>query len=153
MAKREARLRVSVQRGGDWPELPRKSLLRTWVRTAAGPAAGRGGQITVRFVDHDEGQSLNRDYRARDYATNVLSFPYQQEPTLCGDLVLCVPVLAREATAQGKSLAAHCAHLIVHGLLHLRGYDHEAGEQEAREMEEEELRVLAALGYHNPYQD
>ena len=74
-------------------------------------------------------------------------------PTLCGDLVLCVPVLAREATAQGKSLAAHCAHLIVHGLLHLRGYDHEAGEQEAREMEEEELRVLAALGYPNPYQD
>ena len=152
MARGKQRLKVSVQRAGDWPGLPRKSQVRTWARAAA-HAASNGGQITVRFVDDAEGRRLNRDYRARDYATNVLSFPYQQQPRLCGDLVLCAPVVAREATAQGKSLEAHCAHLIVHGVLHLQGHDHEAGEMEAREMEDHERRVLAALGYPDPYRD
>ena len=150
MARGEQRLKVSVQRACDCPYLPRKSQVRTWARAAA---SNRGGQITVRFVDSAEGCRLNCDYRARDYATNVLSFPYQQQPLLSGDLVLCVPVVAREATAQGKSLEAHCAHLIVHGVLHLQGHDHEAGEMEAREMEDHERRVLAALGYPDPYRD
>jgi probable rRNA maturation factor len=150
MARDKQRLKVSVQRAGDWPGLPGKSQVRTWARAAA---SNRGGQITVRFVDSAEGCRLNRDYRARDYATNVLSFPYQQQPLLSGDLVLCVPVVAREATAQGKSLEEHCAHLIVHGVLHLQGHDHEAGEMKAREMEDHERRVLAALGYPDPYRD
>ncbi|MER2625918.1 MAG: rRNA maturation RNase YbeY [Accumulibacter sp.] len=150
MAKRERRLQVSVQYAGDWPDLPRKSQVRSWARAAAAPF-GSGGQITVRFVDADEGRSLNRTYRSKDYATNVLSFPYQQQPSLCGDLVLCAPVVTFEANTQGKSLEAHCAHLIVHGVLHLQGYDHEAGKKEAREMENQERRVLAALGYPDPY--
>ena len=150
MAKYERRLQVSVQSAGNWPNLPRKSQVRIWARAAAAPY-GDGGQITVRFVDTDEGRSLNRTYRSKDYATNVLSFPYQQEPSLCGDLVLCAPVVAIEASAQGKSLEAHYAHLIVHGMLHLQGYDHETGKKEAREMENQERRVLAALGYPDPY--
>ncbi len=152
MARGEQRLKVSVQRACDCPDLPRKSQVRSWARAAAA-AASNGGQITVRFVDSAEGRRLNRDYRARDYATNVLSFPYQQRPLLSGDLVLCAPVVAREATTQGKALAAHYAHLIVHGMLHLQGHDHDAGEQEAREMEDHERRILAALGYPDPYRD
>jgi probable rRNA maturation factor len=89
----------------------------------------------------------------KDYATNVLSFPYQIEPSVCGDLVLCAPVVVREANEQGKSLAAHCAHLVVHGLLHLQGYDHEASDEQAAEMEGHERRILAALGYADPYRD
>lgn len=150
MAKCERRLQVSVQHAGDWPDLPGKSQVRSWARAAI--HHGVGGQITVRFVDTDEGRSLNRTYRSKDYATNVLSFPYQQEPSLCGDLVLCVPVVAIEASAQGKSLEAHYAHLIVHGMLHLQGYDHEAGKKKAHAMENQERRVLAALGYPDPYQ-
>ncbi|MBK7954400.1 MAG: rRNA maturation RNase YbeY [Candidatus Accumulibacter sp.] len=152
MAKGEWRLRVSVQRACDSPDLPGKSQVRNWARAAVAPST-RGGQITVRFVDSEEGQRLNRDYRARDYATNVLSFPYQQAPLLCGDLVLCAPVVAREATAQDKSCEAHYAHLIVHGMLHLQGYDHEAGEEEARDMEDRERRLLAALGFPDPYRE
>lgn len=151
MARGKQRLKVSVQRACDCPDLPRKSQVRTWARAAA--TAASGGQITVRFVDSAEGRRLNRDYRAKDYATNVLSFPYQQQPLLSGDLVLCAPVVAHEATAQGKPLEAHYAHLIVHGMLHLQGHDHEAGEQEAREMENHERRILAALGYPDPYRD
>jgi probable rRNA maturation factor len=120
MAKGERRLKVSVQRAGAWPQLPGKAQVRRWVRAAV--RSHSGGQITVRFVDRDEGRRLNLDYRAKDYATNVLSFAYQQRPLLCGDLILCVPVVAREAASQGKSLAAHYAHLIVHGMLHLQGY-------------------------------
>lgn len=151
MAKYERRLQVSVQSAGNWPNLPRKSQVRIWARAAAAPY-GDSGQITVRFVDADESRNLNRTYRSKDYATNVLSFPYQQKPSLCGDLVLCAPVVASEANAQGKSLEAHYAHLIVHGMLHLQGYDHEACKKDARKMENQERRVLAALGYPDPYQ-
>ena len=105
----------------------------------------------MRFVDADEARRLNRDYRHRDYATNVLSFPYAREPVVCGDLVLCAPVVAREAAEQGKPLEAHYAHLIVHGLLHLQGYDHETSARQAAEMESRERRVLHALGYPDPY--
>ena len=111
----------------------------------------RGGQVTVRFVDAEEGQALNREFRHKDYATNVLSFPYETDPVICGDLVICAPVVEREANEQGKSLEAHTAHLIVHGMLHLQGYDHETSKAEARRMENHERAILRELGYADPY--
>ncbi len=93
---------------------------------------------------------LNCEYRGKDHATNVLSFPYETEPSLLGDLVICPPVVAREASEQGKSLAAHYAHLTVHGMLHLQGWDHE-NDGDAQAMEEKEAKILAALGYPDPY--
>jgi probable rRNA maturation factor len=147
------RLNLSVQYACDQAQLPWRPQIRAWVRAALDVDGVRGGQITVRLVDAEEGQQLNRDYRGKDYATNVLSFPYDVEPVVCGDLVLCAPVVAREAREQGKPLEAHYAHLIVHGLLHLQGYDHETGEPEARRMEDKESALLAALGYADPYAD
>jgi len=102
------------------------------------------------LVDVDEGRALNSEYRGKDYATNVLSFPYETEPLLMGDLVLCPPVVAREAAEQGEPLAAHYAHLTVHGMLHLRGWDHE-NEGDAQAMEDKEREILAALGFPDPY--
>lgn len=122
-----------------------------FVRWARAALIG-GGQVTIRLVDADEGQALNRDYRGKDYATNVLSFPYETEPLVMGDLVICPAVVAREATEQNKPLAAHYAHLTVHGMLHLQGWDHE-DDVEARDMEDEERTILAALGYPDPYGD
>ena len=147
------RLNLSVQYACNKEGLPLRAQIRAWVRAALDVDGARGGQITVRLVDAEEGLQLNRDYRGKDYATNVLSFPYDVDPVVCGDLVLCAPVVAREAAEQGKSLEAHYAHLIVHGLLHLQGYDHEAGEREARQMEDRERTVLAALGFTDPYLD
>lgn len=105
----------------------------------------------MRFVDAEEGRTLNRHYRHRDYATNVLSFVYASEPAVSGDLVVCVPVVLREASEQGKPPQAHFAHLIVHGMLHLLGYDHETGRKEAARMEAKEREILAGLGYPDPY--
>ena len=147
------RLNLSVQYACNTEGLPLRAQIRAWVRAALDVDGARGGQITVRLVDADEGLQLNRDYRGKDYATNVLSFPYDVEPVVCGDLVLCAPVVAREAAEQSKSLTAHYAHLIVHGLLHLQGYDHEAGERQARQMEDRERTILAALGFTDPYLD
>ncbi|MFZ4537789.1 rRNA maturation RNase YbeY [Propionivibrio sp.] len=141
------RLNLSVQYGCNRLGLP----LRPLVRSCARAALEGGGQVTIRFVGAEEGQSLNRDYRNKDYATNVLSFPYESEPVMCGDLVICAPVVEREAIEQGKSTEAHYAHLIVHGMLHLQGYDHEAGELEAQEMEGREKEILGRLGYPDPY--
>ena len=141
------RLNLSVQYACNAAGLPLRPQIRAWAR-----AALEGGwQITVRFVDGGEGQALNNAYRGKDYATNVLSFPYEREPVVCGDLVICAPVVEREAVAQGKSAEAHYAHLIVHGLLHLQGYDHEASNKEARLMEHQECVILASLGYADPY--
>ncbi len=106
--------------------------------------------MTLRLVDAQEGRTLNREYRGKDYATNVLSFPYEVEPRLFGDLVVCPEVVAREADEQGKPLAAHYAHLVVHGMLHLQGWDHET-KAEAEVMEEKEREILGALGYSDPY--
>jgi probable rRNA maturation factor len=104
-------------------------------------------QATVRIVGARDGRGLNRRFRGKDYATNVLSFPYGREE---GDVVLCHPVIAREARAQGKTLCAHYAHVLLHGLLHLRGYRHEK-KQEALRMERAEIRLLARAGFGNPY--
>jgi len=145
------RLNLSVQYVCNNAGLPLRPQIRTWVRAALDVDGAHGGQITVRFVDSEEGQTLNRDYRGKDYATNVLSFPYETEPVIFGDLVICAPVVEREAAEQGKPLDAHYAHLIVHGILHLQGYDHETGEPAAREMEACECAVLESLGVENPY--
>lgn len=119
-----------------------------WARAAL----DGGGEVTIRLVDTEEGQSLNNEYRGKDYATNVLSFPYDTEPLVMGDLVICPAVVAREALEQNKLLAAHYAHLVVHGMLHLQGWDHE-NDDDAQAMEDEETEILAALGYPDPYLD
>ena len=126
--------------------LPRHSVAR-WIRHAL----AHDGEITVRIVDAEEGQALNRDYRQRDYATNVLTFDYTQEPVVTADLVLCAAVVAKDAKENKKSLRAHYAHLLVHGTLHAQGWDHETGEEDAEAMEAEEIRILAGLGFKNPY--
>ncbi|TFY99079.1 rRNA maturation RNase YbeY [Ramlibacter humi] len=127
--------------------LLRPARVRRWMA----PALARDGEITVRIVGEDEGRELNRHYRGKDYATNVLTFDYTVEPVVSADLVLCGPVVAREAAEQGKTLEAHYAHLLVHGTLHAQGYDHETGERDALEMEALEILVLGSLGYANPY--
>ena len=109
------------------------------------------GEIAVRVVGEPEGRALNLRYRGKDYATNVLTFDYALKPVVMADLVLCGPVIEREAREQGKTLRAHYAHLLVHGTLHAQGYDHESGEADALEMETLEILLLSALGFANPY--
>lgn len=129
--------------------LTRATLVR-WVTAALFAPA----ELTVRFVDSDEGRVLNRGYRGKDYATNVLTFAYaeSEEDPVSGDIILCCPVVEREAEEQGKPLVAHYAHLIVHGVLHAQGYDHE-DDEEAAEMEAIETELMAALGFPDPYAD
>jgi probable rRNA maturation factor len=126
--------------------LPRHRVAR-WIRAAL---AERPAEIAVRIVDADEGRSLNRDYRRRDYATNVLTFDYARAPVVAADLVLCAPVIEREAREQGRSIEAHYAHMIVHGTLHAQGFDHEKP-RDAKVMEARESAVLAGLGFADPY--
>jgi probable rRNA maturation factor len=126
--------------------LPRHKVTR-WIRHALQSDA----EITVRIVDAEEGQALNRDYRKKDYATNVLTFEYTMEPVVTADLVLCAPVVAQEAKEQGKTLQAHYAHLLVHGALHAQGWDHESSEEDAQVMELRETEILNRLGFENPY--
>jgi len=137
--------------------LPLRPKIRAWVRAALDVDGKRGGQITIRFVEPEEGQSLNSNYRGKDYATNVLSFPYETAPFVAGDLVICAAVVEREAAEQGKTLEAHYAHLIVHGILHLQGYDHETGDEtgdeHAQQMEAMERSILAQLGFADPYRE
>jgi probable rRNA maturation factor len=125
--------------------LPRHRVQR-WIRAAlAAPA-----QIAVRVVGADEGRALNRDYRGKDYATNVLTFDYERDPQVVADLVLCAPVVEREAAELGLPLAAHYAHLLVHGTLHAQGFEHEA-DDEAAAMEARETEILRGLGFADPY--
>ncbi|MBP5996349.1 MAG: rRNA maturation RNase YbeY [Azonexus sp.] len=140
------RLNLSVQYACNREGLPLRANFVRWARAAL---AG-GGEITIRLVDADEGRTLNNDYRGKDYATNVLSFPYDSEPVVTGDLVICPAVVAKEAAEQGKPLDAHYAHLTVHGMLHLQGRDHD-NDEDAEAMENEEKEILAALGYPDPY--
>ena len=126
--------------------LPRHKVAR-WIRHAL----QADGEITVRIVDALEGKVLNRDYRHKDYATNVLTFDYAQEPVVCADLVLCAPVVAREAQENGKTLEAHYAHMLVHGILHAQGWDHETSAEDADEMEALETDIMRKLGFADPY--
>lgn len=126
--------------------LPRHKVVR-WIKAALEGDA----EIAVRLVDAEEGQALNRDFRQKDYATNVLTFDYAQEPVVMADLVICAPVIEREALEQGKTLEAHYAHMLVHGTLHAQGWDHEDAE-EADAMEARERAILAALGFADPYE-
>jgi len=125
--------------------LPRHKVAR-WVRAALACP----GEITVRIVGAEEGRALNRDYRDKDYATNVLTFDYQHQPVVMADLILCAPVVAQEAKDQHIDVAAHYAHLLVHGTLHAQGYDHEV-EADALVMESRESELMLALGFADPY--
>ena len=146
MKNASKRLNLSVQYACNREGLPLRPDFVRWARAAL---VG-GGEITIRLVDPDEGQELNAEYRGKDYATNVLSFPYDTEPVVMGDLIVCAAVVAREALEQGKPLEHHHAHLVVHGMLHLQGYDHEE-EAAAEHMEARERDILAGLGYPDPY--
>jgi probable rRNA maturation factor len=140
-------LALTVQVASREPALPSRAALRRW----AAAALDRDARITVRIVDEAEGRRLNRDFRGKDAATNVLAFGYDQVDRLSGDIVLCAPVVAVEARAQGKRLEAHYAHLIVHAMLHLQGHDH-ARDEEAARMEARETEIVTQLGYPDPYQ-
>ena len=145
-------LQLSLQFGA-FPEVAdhravlTRSKVTRWIRHALAVDA----EITVRIVGTEEGQSLNREYRKKDYATNVLTFDYQQEPTVMADLVICAPVIEREAKEQNKSLEEHYAHMLVHGTLHAQGWDHETSEEDADEMEAYETDILQELGFADPY--
>jgi probable rRNA maturation factor len=145
-------LQLSLQ-FGDVPYAARHraALPRHFVARCIRHALVDDAEITVRIVNAEEGQALNSSYRKKDYATNVLTFNYAQEPVVMADLVLCAPVVAQEAKAQGKTLQAHYAHLLVHGALHAQGWDHETSTQDAEEMEAYEIDILAGLGFKNPY--
>jgi len=144
------RLQLSVQFASDAPGLPTRQKVRRCVAAAlAGDAA-----ITVRFVDEAEGRALNRDFRGKDYATNVLTFVYS-EPGASpaeGDIVMCAPVVMAEAVVQGKPLQQHYAHLLVHGVLHLQGCDHE-DDASAAMMESLERAILGRMRIPDPYAD
>ena len=129
----------------------RAVLTRHFVTRCLRHALGVDGELTVRIVDATEGQALNRGYRHKDYATNVLTFDYATEPVAVADLVLCAPVIAREAQEQGKTLQAHYAHMLVHGCLHAQGWDHETSEADATDMEAYEADIMQGLGFDNPY--
>ncbi|RTL27677.1 MAG: rRNA maturation RNase YbeY [Burkholderiales bacterium] len=127
--------------------LPRHKVAR-WLKAALAADA----ELAVRFVDEEEGRALNRDFRKKDYATNVLTFDYAREPMVMADLIICAPVIEREADEQGKTLEAHYAHMLVHGALHAQGWDH-IKKKEAEAMEAHEREILTALGFDDPYAD
>jgi probable rRNA maturation factor len=145
MARPELTLSLQFADTSHRPHLPRHKVSR-WIRAALEAP----GEITVRIVGAEEGQALNRDFRAKDYATNVLTFDYSHAPVVMADLILCAPVVEAEAHAQEITLEAHYAHLLVHGTLHAQGYDHEV-EVQAQEMETQETAILAGLGFADPY--
>ena len=145
--KGKPKFSLSVQYACIAEGTPNRPRFRRWVAAALEHDAA----ITLRIIDEEEGRALNRDYRGRDYATNVLTFGYDHAAaTLLGDIALCAPVLAREARQQGKAVEAHYAHLTVHGVLHLQGYDHQ-NEATARQMETLETQIVIKLGYADPY--
>ena len=146
-------LSLSLQFGALSDAAPhRAALARHAVTRAIRHALEADAEITVRIVDIEEGRALNRDYRQKDHATNVLTFDYATEPLVMADLVLCAPVVAREANELNIALAQHYAHLLVHGTLHAQGWDHETSEVDAEAMEARETAILAGLGLPDPYQ-
>ena len=149
-------LELDLQIALDLPGLPAESDFRRWAETAlAGAGYARDAELTIRVVNEAESAALNEAYRHKPGPTNVLSFPFaappQVESALLGDVVICAPVVLREAVVQGKTPEAHWAHLVAHGVLHLLGYDHDEAQAEA--MESLEIRILAGLGYPDPYGD
>ncbi len=146
------KLQLSLQ-FGDIPYAARhrQALPRHFVMRCIRHALDADAEMTVRIVDAEEGRTLNNNYRGKDYATNVLTFDYAQSPVVKADLVLCAPVVAQEAKQQSKTLAAHYAHLLVHGTLHAQGWDHETSLKDAHAMEAHEVVILAGLGLRNPY--
>jgi len=154
-AMRAAAPRVALSYAVSRRGLPSPTAFRAWVAAALEGARRHGAaELAIRVVDAAEGREFNRIYRAKDYATNVLSFPAELprglKLPLLGDLVICAPVVAREAAEQRKAVRDHYAHLTIHGVLHLLGYDHE-GDTEARKMEALERRILGTLGIADPY--
>jgi probable rRNA maturation factor len=142
------KLMMDVQFATEVATLPTINQFKRWARAALRVDI----EATLRIVDEVEGRQLNREYRGKDYATNVLTFLLMEEPHLMGDIVLCAPVVVREANEQHKSTEAHYAHLVVHGILHLHGYDHET-EPEAELMEMLETEIVTKLGYPDPYKE
>jgi probable rRNA maturation factor len=140
------KLKLTLQLATDQLQLPSASQFRKWAKASLRVDT----EVTIRIVDTAEGRDLNNNYRAKDYATNVLTFPLSEQPHLLGDIIMCAPVVAAEAAAQHKSVEAHYAHLTVHGILHLHGYDHET-EAEAELMEGLETAIVTKLGYADPY--
>jgi len=151
-------MKVDVQIASESGGIPRKDRIRAWVRAVVAAAAADGGRdVTVRIVDETEMRALNRDFRHRDVPTNVLSFPAGDAdglppgvPATLGDIVICAPVVAREAAQQDKAVEDHWGHMLVHGTLHLLGHDHVAA-GDARRMESLERRILSAFGIADPY--
>jgi probable rRNA maturation factor len=150
VAAKTPRLKLAVQYATDVPQLPSRSEFRKWIQAALKQDA----EIVLRIVDADEGRDLNLNFRKKDYATNVLTFVYEKaehdSQSLAGDIVLCAPVIEIEAGQEHKALTAHYAHLTVHGVLHLQGYDHQ-NDADAAAMERLEAQVVKKLGYKNPY--
>jgi len=140
------KLSIAIQIASNQSNLPTRTQFRKWAKATIRVDT----QVTIRIVDEAEGRELNKMYRAKDYATNVLTFPLTEEPHLMGDIIICAPVVAAEALAQNKPLEAHYAHLTVHGVLHLHGYDHEI-EAQAELMESLETAIVCKLGYADPY--
>ena len=140
------KLQLNLQIASKANHIPSKAQFRRWAKDALRVDT----EVTIRIVDADEGRMLNSAYRGKDYSTNVLTFPIAEEPHLMGDIIMCAPVVETEAQSQNKPLEAHYAHLTVHGVLHLHGYDHETEEQAAL-MESIEVTTLQKLGYANPY--
>lgn len=149
-------LAVEVQRVLDDDTVPSSKQLTAWARATWQDADPVKAEIVVRVTDEDESRQLNHDFRGKDKSTNVLSFPYDPVPELdlhhIGDLVICAPVVEREAHEQSKTVEAHWAHMVVHGMLHLQGFDHENDEDAVR-MEARETEILTGLGYPAPYLD
>ncbi len=139
---------MDVQYASEMTDLPTSTQFKRWARNTIRVDS----EITLRIVDEPEGRELNNAYRQKDYATNVLTFPLAEEPLIVADILICAPVVAKEANEQGKSLEAHFAHLTIHGVLHAHGYDHEVAEQ-AELMESVETQILTKLGYSDPYAD
>ena len=142
------RLELAIQRASRAAHIPADAQLRAWAKVAV----ARRAVVTLRYVAEVEARRLNREFRGKDYATNVLTFVFDDAPrgTLAGDIVICAPVVAREARARGLEVRAHHAHLLVHGLLHLQGFDHER-DGDAVRMERRERAILARLGFGDPY--
>ncbi len=141
------KLSLSVQYASDASDLPTRYQLRRWAKLTL----QRDVSMTIRIVNEDEGRELNKKFRGKNYATNVLTFINEDAEVLYGDIMICAPIVEKEALTQNKTLHAHYAHLVLHAALHLQGYDHEDDEDAAR-MEAQETALMAKLRYADPYQ-